>query len=113
MKQVALRCPYCLRSFEVKGRAPHQKVCSQRECQRRRKTEYHREKIKTDPAYKQTCIDSSQKWRSAHPDYMRQYRASHPSQVERNRTAQSQRDQGRSTLQVVKNSLDLVKNNSV
>ena len=106
MKPALLRCRYCERSFTPKPRAPHQKICSQSECQRQRKSDYHREKLRSDPNYKETCLNAARKWRSAHPDYMGQYRASHANQVERNRTAQRQRDQGRRRP-------DLVNNNSV
>jgi hypothetical protein len=98
-------CRYCQQPFIVKSRAPHQGVCNQPECQRKRKSDYHREKLETDPAYRETCRDSSKKWRWANPGYQRKYRAAHPEQVTKNRVSQQQRDRHRAH--------NLEKNNSV
>jgi hypothetical protein len=48
-------------------------VCSSTECQRRRRTEYHRKKIDQDPIYREQCRDSQRKWREQNPDYMTKY----------------------------------------
>jgi hypothetical protein len=53
---------------------PDQVVCSGPACQRRRRTEYHRQKLRDDPAYRPQCHDSQRKWRQCHPNYMRTYR---------------------------------------
>jgi len=49
-------------------------VCSDLDCQRRRKTAYHRQKLQDDPTYRAQCLDSQQQWREEHPEYMRNYR---------------------------------------
>jgi len=82
---VERRCPYCERIFQPSKYRPSQSVCSDSGCQRRRRAEYHRQKIAADPEYRQVRNDSSQKWRSRHPDYWRRYREQHPAAVERNR----------------------------
>jgi hypothetical protein len=102
---VEQRCRYCERSFQPSKYHPGQSVCSEPDCQRRRRTDYHRQKIATDPEYHQVCRDSPQKWRARNPDYWRQYREQHPAAVERNRERQHVRDQKRRLR-------DLANNNS-
>lgn len=89
------RCRYCERLFQPSKYQPAQSVCSDADCQRRRRAEYHREKIAMDPEYRQVCLDSPQKWRSRNPDYWRRYREQRPATVERNRQQQHIRDQKR------------------
>ena len=99
------RCRYCERPFQPSKYRPGQSVCSDRGCQRRRRAEYHRQKIASDAEYRQVCLDSPQKWRSRNPDYWRRYREQHPAAVERNRQQQHIRDQKRRLR-------DLANNNS-
>jgi hypothetical protein len=103
---VERRCRFCEQSFVPSKYQPGQLVCGSSDCQRRRRAEYHRQKIAADPEYRQVCCDSSQKWRSCHPDYWRRYREQHPAAVERNRQRQHVRDQKRRLR-------DLANNNSV
>ena len=102
---VARCCRYCEQSFQPSKYQPSQSVCSQPDCQRRRRADYHRQKIAADPEYRQGCLDSPQKWRSRNPDYWHRYREQHPAAVERNRQRQHVRDQKRRLL-------DLANNNS-
>jgi len=92
---VERRCRYCERIFQPSKHQPAQLVCSDPGCQRRRRAEYHRQKIAADPEYRQVCLDSPQKWRSRNPDYWRRYREQHPATLERNRQQQHVRDQKR------------------
>jgi hypothetical protein len=75
------QCRYCERSFQPSKFQPGQSVCGDAACQRRRYSDYHRQKIAADPEYRQICLDSPQKWRSGNPDYWRQYREQHPAAV--------------------------------
>jgi hypothetical protein len=99
------RCRYCDQNFQPSKYQPGQLVCSQPECQHRRRADYHRQKIAADSVYRQVCRDSPQKWRSRNPDYWRRYREQHPAAVERNRQQQQVRDQKRRLR-------DLANNNS-
>jgi len=92
---VERRCRYCERSFLPSKFQPGQTACGQPDCQRRRRADYRRQKLATDPEYRQTCSDSAQKWRSRNPEYWRQYRVQHPAAVQRNRQQQQVRDQKR------------------
>lgn len=96
-------CPYCQQAFQPSKRRPDQVVCSQSQCQNRRRSEYRRKKRQTDPEYAQGVRDSRCKWREAHPDYQKQYRQTHPEAVTRNRQQQRQRDQKRRVGQLLRN----------
>ena len=106
MTQVC-RCPYCYDSFQPSIYRPQQTVCSKAECQRRRRGEYHREKLQADPEYRQVARDSQKKWRQAHPGYDQSYRAQHPEYHQRNREQQQLRDQKRRFRVLAKNNLAL------
>lgn len=101
------RCPYCQQVFQPARYHPQQFVCSQSACQRRRRRDYHREKIGCDPLYAQVVQESRKKWRQAHPHYQQQYREGHPPAVERNRRLQQVRDQRQRLQHLVKNNLAL------
>jgi len=92
---VERRCRYCERGFQPSKYQPGQAVCSQPDCQRRRRADYHRRKIAEDLEYRQVCQDSSQKWRTRNPEYWRRRREGNPAIVERNRQQQRVRDQKR------------------
>jgi hypothetical protein len=100
-------CPYCQRSFAPSRFRPRQRVCNDSDCQRRRHREYRRQKIASDPVYRQSCLDSPQKWRAEHPGYWKQYRSAHPEAVERNRRGQQLRDQKRRLVALANNTLAL------
>jgi hypothetical protein len=63
------RCRYCQEIFQPSKFQPRQAVCSGAGCQRKRRTDYHRKKIATDPEYREVCRDSPRKWRAANPGY--------------------------------------------
>jgi len=100
-------CPHCYKPFEPSRYHPEQTVCLSPACQRRRKSDYHRNKIATDTLYRQQCADSRKSWREGHPDYQRQYRYDHEAYTEQNRAKQRQRNQKRKLALIVKNNLAL------
>lgn len=103
-----VRCPYCHSLFEPSRFRPGQTVCSSPDCQRRRRAEYHRRKIASDPVYAQAVKDSQIGWRQEHPGYQKTYWQSHPEAAERNRSRQRDRDRRRRrTAVLVKNNLAL------
>jgi hypothetical protein len=99
------RCRYCERALQPSKYQPGQSVCGEPDCQRRRRAEYHRQKIASDPEYRQVCLDSIRKWQSRNPAYWRQRRQKNPAIAERNRQQQRIRDQRRRLR-------DLANNNS-
>jgi len=86
-------CRCCLSSFQPSKFQPAQAACSDPGCQRRRRNDYHRRKVATDPVYRQGCRDSAQQWRAEHPGYWKQLREHNPARAERNRQRQQQRDE--------------------
>jgi hypothetical protein len=100
-------CRYCQQVFQPSIYRPQQSVCSQAECQCRRRNEYHRERIRNDSAYAEDVRASQRKWQQAHPDYWKQYRREHAESAERNRKQQRQRDQKRRLLNLAKNNVAL------
>ena len=100
-------CRYCQQVFQLSPYRPQQAVCSQVACQRRRRREYHRDKIRSDPLYADTVSRSRKKWRDAHPGYQKQYWQTHRKAAERNRQQQHQRDRRRRLRHLVKNNLAL------
>ena len=107
------RCPYCKHSFPISIYRPQQIVCSQAECQRRRRTDYHRRKLRTDPEYRQVVRESQKQWWDEHPDYQKQRRQQNPLLVESNRQRQRGRDQKRRVERLVRNNLALNLKHSV
>lgn len=101
------RCPYCQHIFQPSPYRVQQRVCSQPECQRRRRADYHRQKIRTDPLYAQVVQDSRKQWRSEHADYQKTYWQTHPEAAERNRQRQRRRDRQDRVTSLVKNNVAL------
>jgi hypothetical protein len=98
-------CCYCQEIFQLSPYHPHQLACSQAACQRQRRRDYHRQKIASDPVYRQVCLESPRKWREAHAEYWKQYRQDHPQQVEQNRLRQHWRDEKRRLVNLANNTL--------
>ncbi len=86
-------CRHCQQFFQPGPYRPQQAVCSRASCQRQRRRDYHRQKVASDPVYRQVCVESARKWRQAHSGYWKPYRQTHPQQVEQNRQRQWRCDQ--------------------
>jgi hypothetical protein len=97
------RCRYCQKDFQLSKFQPRQTVCGERDCQRRRRSDYQKENIASDPEYRQVCRDSPRKWRTRNPDYWKRYREKHPASVERNLAAQKLRDRKRKLCNLANN----------
>jgi hypothetical protein len=100
-------CCYCQQNFQPSIYRPGQRVCSEPSCQRQRRSDYHRERIRNDSEYAADVHASQKKWREAHSGYWKQYRQEHPESVERNRRQQQQRDRKRRVLALAKMNLAL------
>jgi hypothetical protein len=100
-------CRYCHEIFQPSIYRPQQSVCSKPDCQRQRRSDYHRERIRKDVAYATDVRASQRKWRTAHPQYWKQYRKRHPESVERNRQQQQRRDRKRRVVNLAKMNLAL------
>lgn len=87
-----IRCAHCGRHFIPTPRVKHQRYCGSKECQRARKTLWHREKMRTDSDYQANQRESQRSWRERKPWYWKQYRIGHPEYAMRNRILQRHRD---------------------
>ena len=96
-------CSYCQRSFQPSKFQPAQAACSDPVCQRRRRSDYHRRKVATDPVYRQGCLESAQQWRVEHSGYWTQLLEHNPGRAERNRQRQRQRDERRRQRRLANN----------
>jgi hypothetical protein len=68
-------CAYCQQKFRPSRFHPEQTVCVSAECQRRRRADYHKRKLASDPEYLEQCRRSQKKWRDENPGYMKDYLA--------------------------------------
>nr|WP_080411957.1 hypothetical protein [Burkholderia ubonensis] len=82
------RCASCGGLFEPRPQTPHQAYCPSRDCQRARKRQWQREKLRTDPDYRANQREAQRAWLNRNPDYWRQYRLSHPDYVTRSHARQ-------------------------
>lgn len=67
-------CPFCQKDFVPSHYHPNQTVCSAGECQKKRRSAYHRNKVQEDPAYAEQCRESRKKWRDSNKARMAEYR---------------------------------------
>jgi hypothetical protein len=89
------RCVCCHDQLPSVPAARNHRYCSKPACQRERKRLWHRQKLATDEAYRQSKADAQRKWTSANSGYWKQYRAKHPDYVKRNREKQRERNRKR------------------
>ena len=96
-------CRYCIHKFRPSRYHPDQKVCSSGDCQRRRRTDYHRKKLVEDPVYREQCRDSQKKWREKNPHYMKRYWADRRAGGRLNAKKSNLTSELRQLLKMVKN----------
>ena len=101
----AILCRHCQQPFEPSRFHPKQTACGAPACQKRRRADYHRERIAADPEYAEACRASQAKWNQANPHYQRDYWRSHPGPANRNRQRQRSRDTSRRVANLVKNNV--------
>jgi hypothetical protein len=100
-------CRFCHKPFKPSRVHLEQTACSDKPCQRERRSENRKHKLALDAGYRQVCRDSARKWRANRPGYWKPYRAAKPDAVERNRTQQLQRDVRQRVADLANNNLAL------
>jgi len=85
-------CVACGQPFLPRPQIPDQTYCSALDCQRERRSQWHRRKLQTDPDYRDNQLRAQQAWTQRNPDYWREYRESRPEYVEQNRIQQKERN---------------------
>jgi hypothetical protein len=99
-------CAYCKQKFRPSRFHPEQTVCVSSDCQRRRRSDYHRRKLASDPTYLEQCRHSQEKWRDENPDYMKKYLA-------KRRTPQRSSSYDSGVVKELQRLLDLARNNRI
>jgi hypothetical protein len=87
-----IQCTYCGDYFDPSPRHRNQTACKKTECQRAKKAERQRHKLKIDPIYKTSQKISQKQWARANPGYWKKYREENPEKAERNRILQTIRN---------------------
>ena len=85
-------CVYCGDLFDPSPRHKNQTACQKPQCQRAKKADWQRHKIKVDPVYKASQNISQKQWARANPGYWKRYRNKNPEKAERNRVLQAIRN---------------------
>ncbi|ALE53310.1 hypothetical protein AC233_00150 [Burkholderia sp. HB1] len=106
MKSTRL-CLACGKAFVPLLHVPRQRYCSSEECQRARRRDWQRNRLRNDSDYRDNQASAQAKWRAGHPDYWRQYRAAHPAYCQRNRSMQRLRNARRGLRPIAK--MDVVR----
>ena len=71
-------CVYCGDLFDSSPKHKSQTACKKPQCQRAKKAEWQRHKMKTDPVYNASQKISHKQWASVNPDYWKRYRNKNP-----------------------------------
>lgn len=95
-------CTCCLKLFKPRPQVPNQTYCAAPECQRQRRQQWQRDKLKTDPDYRDNQSRAQRAWLDRNPEYWHKYRDAHPDYVERNRIQQRGRAKSMSITEVAK-----------
>lgn len=85
----------CCRARFTPSRNSNQRYCVKPDCQKKRRCNYQKRKLKEDIDYRANQRTSERNWHKRHPDYWRHYRNNHPQQIIKNRDAQRERDKKR------------------
>ena len=96
------RCKNCRRFLDLNPHARNHEYCKRKACQRVRKRCWQRQKISSDPDYRENQKNAQIKWRENNPDYWRKYRREHEKYRERNRVLQKKRDAKRRVQHLAK-----------
>jgi hypothetical protein len=91
MKSTRL-CLACGSAFMPLLHVPNQRYCSLNACQRARRRDWQRLRLRTDDDYRDNQARAQEKWRAGHSAYWREYRAAHPAYRDRNRDMQRTRN---------------------
>ena len=78
-------CTHCQRPLPSLRRNPKQQYCNKSQCQKARKASWQKNKMKTDPAYRENQKRAQNDWQKNHPDYWKTYRDNHQEYTDRNR----------------------------
>ena len=85
-------CVYCGDLFDSSPRHKNQVACKKEKCQKTKKADWQRHKMKIDPIYRDSQKISQKEWARDNPGYWKEYRKNNPEKAERNRILQAIRN---------------------
>lgn len=90
-------CSGCGKEAARNGRlaAGVQRYCRAQRCQRKRRAQWQRQKLRNDEKYRHDQAATDRDWHAKRPDYYREYRQARPQLVAQNRLKQRLRDRRR------------------
>ena len=91
-------CPCCKRKFLAHPAVIKQRYCGNADCQRARKRIWQKQKLASDPDYRENQAAAQRAWRKRNRQYWREYRKTHPAYREQNRLRQRERNRQRRTI---------------
>ena len=88
-------CPHCGKRFLPHPAVLNQRYCGSTDCQKARKRKWQKEKLKSDPDYRENQAAAQKAWRERNKGYWREYRKRNPGYCEQNRLRQRGRNRQR------------------
>jgi hypothetical protein len=85
-------CPHCGKRFLPHPAVLNQRYCGSADCQRARKKSWQKEKLKSDPDYRENQAAAQKGWRERNKGYWREYRKNNQTYSQRNRLRQRERN---------------------
>ncbi len=88
-------CPHCGKRFLPHPAVLNQQYCGSADCQKARKRKWQKEKLKSDPDYRENQAAAQKAWRERNKGYWREYRKKNQTYSEQNRLGQRGRNRQR------------------
>lgn len=86
------RCRHCGCLFKVCNKVKKHDYCGKKACRLAKKRNWQKEKMKSDPTYREDQRSAQQDWRANNPDYWKQYRHKNKRYADTNRQKQRYRN---------------------
>jgi len=88
-------CPHCGKKFIPNPAVANQCYCGSADCQKARKREWQKKKLRSDPDYRENQAAAQKAWRQRNKGYWKEYRKNNQTYGERNRLCQRERNRQR------------------
>lgn len=85
-------CAGCSKTFEPRPQVPDQAYCSSPECQRARKRQWQKDKLRSDPDYQANQRAAQRAWSDRNGGYWRGWRQAQQTSAERDRASSAGND---------------------
>lgn len=85
-------CAGCSKTFEPRPQVPDQAYCSSPECQRARKRQWQKDKLRSDPDYQANQRAAQRAWSARNGEYWRGWRQAQQASAARDRVSSAGND---------------------